>query len=77
MNWELPDAQAGFRKDRGTGDKIGKICWIIRKAREFQKNIYIITDKPCCHLNKLLMKYIQKHKETEKIMLMKNVKDFA
>ena len=60
VNWELPDAQAGFKKDRGTGEKIAKICWIIAKAREFQKNIYIITDKPCCHLNKLLMKYTQK-----------------
>ena len=38
MNQELPDAQAGFRKDRGTRDQIGFI--IIEKAREFQKNIY-------------------------------------
>ena len=60
VNWELPDAQAGFRKYRGTGNKIVKICWIIGKAREFQKNIYIIIDKPRCHLNKLLMKYTQK-----------------
>ena len=40
MNWELADAQAGFRKDRGTRDQIAKICWIIVKAREFQENIY-------------------------------------
>ena len=40
MNCELPDIQAGFRKDRGTRDKIANIRWIIRKAREFQKNIY-------------------------------------
>ena len=33
--------QAGFRKDRGTGDQIATICWIIEKAREFQKNIYL------------------------------------
>ena len=39
MNHELPDIQAGFRKGRGTRDQIG-ICWIIEKAREFQKNIY-------------------------------------
>ena len=39
MNWELPNAQAGFRKDRGTRDQIANICWIIEKAREFQKNI--------------------------------------
>ena len=37
---ELPDVQAGFRKDRGTRDQIASICWIIKKAREFQKNIY-------------------------------------
>ena len=41
MNWELPDAQAGFRKGRGTRDQIASICWIIEKAREFQKTIYI------------------------------------
>ena len=40
MNCELPDVQAGFRKGRGTRDQIANICWIIRKAREFQKNIY-------------------------------------
>ena len=37
---ELPDVQAGFRKGRGTRDQIANICWIIEKAREFQKNIY-------------------------------------
>ena len=40
MNRELPEAQAGFRKARGTRDQIANICWIIKKAREFQKNIY-------------------------------------
>ena len=40
MNRELPDVQAGFRKGRGTKDQIANICWIIKKAREFQKNIY-------------------------------------
>ena len=40
MNWELPDVQAGFRKGRGTRDQIANICWIIEKAREFQKIIY-------------------------------------
>ena len=40
MNRELPDVQAGFRKGRGTRDQITNICWIIKKAREFQKNIY-------------------------------------
>ena len=40
MNRELPDVQAGFRKVRGTRDQIANIHWIIKKAREFQKNIY-------------------------------------
>ena len=40
MNRELPDVQAGFRKGRGTRDDIASICLIIKKAREFQKNIY-------------------------------------
>ena len=40
MNCELPDVQAGFRKGRGTRGQIANICWIIEKAREFQKNIY-------------------------------------
>ena len=40
MNHDLPDAQAGFRKGRGTRDQNANICWIIKKAREFQKNIY-------------------------------------
>ena len=40
MNHELPDVQAGFRKDRGTRGQIANICWIIKKAKEFQKNIY-------------------------------------
>ena len=39
-NCELPDVQAGFRKGRGTRDQIANICWIIEKAREFQKDIY-------------------------------------
>ena len=39
VNLELPDIQAGFRKGRGTRDQIVNICWIIEKAREFQKNI--------------------------------------
>ena len=41
MNRELPDVEAGFRKGRGSRDQIANICWIIKKAREFQKNIYI------------------------------------
>ena len=40
VNCELPDVQAGFRKGRGTRDQIANICWIMEKAREFQKSIY-------------------------------------
>ena len=40
MNHELPDVQAGFRKDTGTRAQIANICWIMEKAREFQKNIH-------------------------------------
>ena len=42
VNRELPDVQGGFRKGRGTRDQIVNICWIIEKAREFQKNICFI-----------------------------------
>ena len=41
---ELPDVEAGFRKGRGTRDQIANICWIIEKARQFQKNIYCFID---------------------------------
>ena len=41
VNCELPDVQPGFRKGRGTRDQIANICWIIEKAREFQKNIFL------------------------------------
>ena len=40
VNWELPDVRAGFRKGRGTRNQTANICWIIEKARKFQKNIY-------------------------------------
>ena len=42
MNRELPDVQAGFRKDRGTRDQIANIRWIIEKSRAFQKNIFSV-----------------------------------
>ena len=44
VNGELPDVQAGFRKGRGTRDQIANICWIIEKAREFQKNYICFID---------------------------------
>ena len=58
MNHELPDAQEGFRKGRGTRDQIANICWIIKKARVFQKNIYFCiidysTAFDCVDHNKL------------------------
>ena len=58
VNHELPDVQAGFRNDRGTRDQIADIRWIIKKPREFQKNIYfcfIDYDKAfdCMDQNKL------------------------
>ena len=43
MNCELPDVQAGFRKGRGIREQIANICWIIKKARKFQKNIYFCS----------------------------------
>ena len=42
VNYELPDVQVGFKKGRGTRDQIANVCWIIKKAREFQKNICFI-----------------------------------
>ena len=58
MNHELPDVQAGFRKRRGIRDQIASIHWIIKKAREFQKNIYFCLidyakDFDCVDHNKL------------------------
>ena len=56
VNQELPGVQAGVRKGRGTRDQIANICWIIEKAREFQKSIYSVsltTQKPFDFSNKL------------------------
>ena len=58
VNWELPDIQAGFRKGREARDQIANICWIIEKAREFQKKIYLCfidytEDFDCVDHNKL------------------------
>ena len=41
VNWELSDVQGGFQKGRGTRDQIANICWIIEKARDIQKKIYL------------------------------------
>ena len=57
VNCELPDVQAGFRKGRGNRHQIANICWIMEKAREFQKNIYFCFDSAkvfdCVNHNKL------------------------
>ena len=58
VNHELPDVQSGFRKGRGTRDQIANICWILLKAKEFQKNIYFCfidyaTAFDCVDHNKL------------------------
>ena len=58
VNHELPDVQAGFRKGRGTRDQIANICWIIKKAKDFQRNIYFwfidyAKAFDCVHQNKL------------------------
>ena len=58
MNHEIPDLQVEFRKGRGARDQISNICWIIKKAREFQKNIYFYFIDyakafDCVDLNKL------------------------
>ena len=46
VNRELPDVQAGFRIGTGTRDQVANICWVIRKAREFQKNISALLTMP-------------------------------
>ena len=58
VNRELPDVQAGFRKGKGTRNKVANVCWILEKARAFQKNIYFcFIDDPkafdCVDHNKL------------------------
>ena len=58
VNWELPSVKPEFRKGRGTRDQIANICWIIEKARKFQKNIYFCfidyaKDLDCVDVNKL------------------------
>ena len=57
VNWKIPDVQAKFRKGRGTKHQIASICWIIEKAREFQKNIFCFIDYAkafdCVDQNKL------------------------
>ena len=62
VNQELPDVQAGFRKGRGTRDQIANIHWIIKKARELQKNIYFcfIDYAKAFDHNKLCGKFLKR-----------------
>ena len=62
VNRELPGVQAGFRKGRGTRDQIANICWIIIKARKFQKNIYF------CFIDYAKALYFVDHNELWKIL---------
>ena len=62
VNQEIPDVQAGFKKDRGTRDQIANIWWIIEKAREFQKNIYF------CFIDYAKALYPVDHKKLLKIL---------
>ena len=68
MNCELPDVQAGFRKSKGTRDQIA-ICWIMEKAREFQKNIYF------CFINYAKVFDCVDHNKLWKILKKKRIPD--
>ena len=73
VNQELPDVQAGFRKGRRTRDQIANILWIIKKAREFQKNIDF-----CFTMPKPLTVWItKKNKQTNKKKLLKILKEMG
>ena len=62
VNQELPDVQAGFGKSRGTRDQIANVCWIIEKARDFQKNIYF------CFIDYAKAFYCMDHNKLWKIL---------
>ena len=70
VNCELPDVQAGFRKDRGIRDQTANICWIIEKPREFQKNIYF-----CFIDNTKAFDYVD-HNKLWKILKEKEISDY-
>ena len=67
MNRELPDVQAGFRKGRGTKHQIANICWIIKKAREFQKSIYF------CYIDYVKAFDCVDHNKLWKILARRNI----
>ena len=69
MNRELPDVQAGFRKGGGTRDQIANICWIIKKAREFQKSTYF------CFIDHAKAFYCVDHNKLTKFLKEKGIPD--
>ena len=76
MNQELPDIQAGFRKDRGTRDQIANICWIIDKARQFPKSIYVcFTDytKHFDYVDHNKLENSQRDGDTKPLYLLRNL----
>ena len=70
MNCEVPDVQAGFRKGRGTRNQIANIRWIIKKAREFQKNIYF------CFTDYAKAFHCVDHSKLWKILKEKGIQDY-
>ena len=68
INHELPDVQASFRKGRGTRDQIANICWIINKAREFQKNMYL------CFIDYVKVFDCEDHKKLLKTLRVENTR---
>ena len=70
VNREIPDAQTGFRKGRGTRDQLANICWIMEKAREFQKNIYF------CFIDYAKAFDCVDHNELWKVLKEKGIPDF-
>ena len=70
VNGELPDVQAGFRKGRGTREQISNIRWIIKKAREFQKNIYF------CFIDSAKAFDCADHKKLSKILREMEIPDY-
>jgi len=68
LNRELPDVKAGFRKGRGTRDQVADICWIIGKAREFQKKMFSFIDYvmelDCVDHNQLKILIVREHQTT-------------
>ena len=61
VNHQIPDVKAGFRKGRGTRNQIANICWIIEKAREFQRNMYF-SSKHLMKMSRIITRLLYQHK---------------